>query len=87
MAVIYGGGGKADATRGALVSHLGKVTDKLARLALVQAIDELAPAGDNAAADAMQKIVDADSLLGDQNLNQANDNVQKIIDRLRARAM
>jgi hypothetical protein len=86
MAVIYGEPSAADATRHALLSRVDKVKDAEARLAVVEAIDELAPKGDLATADALDKIVAADTLAGDKNVLMADDSVVKVALRLRARA-
>ena len=87
MAVEYGGdGAAANATRGQLLKKVDKVKDASARLSLVEAIDELAPKGDTAAADALDKIVAADTKAGDKNVLMADDSVVKIALRLRARA-
>jgi hypothetical protein len=87
MAVVYGGDGAAgDATRAELLKRVDKVKDTSARLALVEAIDELAPKGDAAAADALDKIVAADQKSGDKMVLMADDSVAKIALRLRARA-
>ena len=59
MAVIYGQS-SPDATRAELLKRVDKVKDASARLALVEAIDHLAPKGDTAAADALDKIVASD---------------------------
>jgi hypothetical protein len=85
MAVVYGEK-NADGTRAELVKRVDKIKDASARLALVEAIDELAPRGDVAAADALDKIVAADKLAGDKNVLMADDSVVKIALRLRARA-
>ncbi len=85
MAVIYGQGA-ADSTRAELLKRVDKVKDASARLALVEAIDELAPKGDTAAADALDKVVAADTKVGDKNVLMADDSVVKIALRLRARA-
>jgi len=85
MAVIYGEG-NPDATRGELIKRVGKVKDPSARLAIVEAIDELAPKGDVTAADALDKIVAADTRAGDRGVLMADDSVVKIALRLRARA-
>jgi hypothetical protein len=87
MAVVYGGEGAAgDATRADLLKKVDKVRDASARLSLVEAIDELAPKGDVAAADALDKIVASDQKAGDKNVLMADDSVVKIALRLRARA-
>ena len=85
MAVIYGQSA-GDATRNELLKRVDKVKDASARLAVVEAIDELAPKGDVAAADALEKIVASDSKAGDKSVLMADDSVIKIALRLRARA-
>lgn len=82
MAAIYGN----DATKKELVDHVAKVTDPSARLALVEAIDHLAPNGDIATADALDKIVADDIASGNKNLVAGDDAVVKVAARLRARA-
>ena len=57
-----------------------------ARLAVVEAIDQLAPHGDTAAADALDKIVASDTKNGDKSVLMADDAVVKVALRLRARA-
>ena len=57
-----------------------------ARLAVVEAIDELAPKGDVRAADALDTMVAADKRSGEQGVLMADDSVVKIALRLRARA-
>ncbi len=85
MTVIYGQGA-ADATRGELLKRVDKVKDASARLAVVEAIDHLAPKGDIATADALDKIVASDTKSGDKGVLMADDSVVKIALRLRARA-
>lgn len=84
MAVIYGSGNAA-ATRSALVAKLPKVTNTGARIAMCEAIDELSPTGDVATADALQKIVDADTKSGDANLIATDNTVEQVSWRLRVR--
>ncbi len=86
MAVAYTDDASQAGTRGELLKRLDKVQDAGARLAVVEAIDELAPKGDTATADALDKIVAADTKSGDRNLLLADDAVVKIALRLRARA-
>jgi hypothetical protein len=86
MSVIYAGGAR-DQVRGDLVQKVDKVKNPGARLALVEAIDRLAPSGDQAAAAVLEKIVEADKPSGDKLLLQADDSVVKVALRLRARAM
>jgi hypothetical protein len=85
MAVIYGGSNAA-ATRAALVAKLPKVTNTGARIAICEAIDELTPNGDAATADALQKVVDADTKAGDANLIATDNTVEQVSWRLRVRA-
>jgi hypothetical protein len=85
MAVIYGRA-NADATRAELLKRVDKVKDPSARLAVVEAIDELAPQGDVKAADTLDKIVASDTKSGDKSVLMADDSVVKIALRLRARA-
>ena len=84
MAVIYGAGNAA-ATRTALLSKVEKVKSTGARIALVEAIDELSPAGDVATADALDKIVAADSKAGDKDLISTDNTVAQVAWRLRVR--
>jgi hypothetical protein len=85
MSVIYAGGAK-EQVRGQLVQKLEKVKNPGARLAVVEAIDRLAPNGDPAAAAVLEKLVEADKSSGDKLLLQADDSVVKVALRLRARA-
>jgi len=85
MAVVYGKSSAAG-TRGELLKRVDKVKDANARLALVEAIDELSPNGDTAAADLLEKIVQADQKAGDKNVLMADDSVAKVALRPRARA-
>jgi hypothetical protein len=78
MAAIYGN----DATRGELVAKLDSVKDSAVRLAMVEAIAHLAPRGDVAAAEKVEKIVAADKKAG---ANYAGDEVTKIALKLRSR--
>ncbi|MGH7284953.1 MAG: hypothetical protein ACRELY_25785 [Polyangiaceae bacterium] len=82
MAAVYGN----DQTKKDLVAHVEKVTEPAARLALVEAIDHLAPNGDNATADALDKIVASDEATGNKDLMAGDDAVVKVSQRLRARA-
>jgi hypothetical protein len=84
MTVIYGAT-NAGATRGELLKHLDKVRNTGARIALVEAIDELAPQGDVATADALDKIVAADAKGGDKNLIATDNTVAQVAWRLRVR--
>ncbi len=86
MAVAYSTDATGAGTRAELLKRLDKVKDAGARLALVEGIDELAPKGDTATADALDKIVEADKKSGDRNLLLADDAVVKVALKLRARA-
>jgi hypothetical protein len=82
MAAIYG---KTDAgIRSELVKRISKVTDEGARLAIVQAIYRMAPSGDDAAADEMDRVVKADEEGG--NKNAANANMATVAISLRSRS-
>jgi hypothetical protein len=85
MTVIYGQG-NPDATRVELLKRVEKIKDPSARLAVVEAIDELAPKGDIRAANALDTMVAADKRSGEQGVLMADDSVVKIALRLRARA-
>jgi hypothetical protein len=82
MAAIYGNA----ETRKALVAKLEKVKDGIVRLALAEAIDHLAPQGDAATADALDKIVAADVASGNAELIANDDAVVKTALKLRSRA-
>jgi hypothetical protein len=86
MAVIYGSGNPG-ATRAELLKHVDKVTNAGARIALCEAIDELAPQGDVAAADALDKIVANDTKNGAKELAAIDNTVAQVAWRLRARAV
>lgn len=74
-----------DATRGELLAVMPKVTNPGARLAVASAIDHLAPNGDKAGADALDKIVKDDEA-NNKELLKADDALVKVALRLRARA-
>jgi hypothetical protein len=78
MAAIYGNA----QTRTDLLGKVDKVKDSSVRLAMVSAIDHLAPQGDAATADKLEAIVEADKKAG---VNYANDEVYKIALKLRSR--
>jgi cellobiose-specific phosphotransferase system component IIA len=84
MTVIYGSG-NANGTRAELLKRVDKVQNTGARIALCEAIDELAPQGDVAAADALDKIVAADTKSGDKALAGADNTVAQVAWRLRVR--
>jgi hypothetical protein len=83
MCVVYGGGANAATIRGGLVDKLSKIRGG-ARLAVAEAIDALAPQGDTAAADKLDKLVDADKASGNTD---GDDAVVKVSLRLRSRAL
>ena len=85
MIVIYGAGANATSTRAELLRHFDKVHNAGARIALCEAIDELAPQGDVAAADALDKIVQADAKSGDKELAATDNTVAQVAWRLRVR--
>ena len=85
MAVIYGGGGAAGATRAALLGKVDKIKNAGARIAVVEAIDELSPTGDVATADALDKIVAADTSSGDKDVMSTDNTVAQVAWRLRVR--
>jgi hypothetical protein len=74
-----------DALRGELVKRIAKVSDPAARLAVIQAVFFMAPKGDTAAADEMDKVSKADEEAG--NKNAANDNMATVALSLRSRAI
>lgn len=82
MAAIYGNA----ETKKALVGKLEKVKDGIVRLALAEAIDHLAPQGDAATADALDKIVEADVATGNAELIANDDAVVKASLKIRSRA-
>lgn len=86
MAVIYGGGGSANATRGELLKRVDKVRNAGARIALCEAIDELAPQGDVAGADVLDKIVATNAKSGDKELIATDNTVAQVAWRLRVRS-
>jgi hypothetical protein len=82
MAAVYGNA----QTKTDLIARVPKITDPSSRLALVEAIDHLAPAGDIASADALDKIVASDGASANKDLIAGDDAVVKVSQRLRARA-
>jgi hypothetical protein len=82
MAAIYGNA----ETRKALVGKLDKIKDGIVRLALAEAIDHLAPQGDIATADALDKIIDADVATGNAETIANDDAVVKASLKIRSRA-
>jgi hypothetical protein len=83
MAVIYGG--TSPATKTALLGKVDKIKNAGARIAVVEAIDELSPTGDAAAADALDKVVAADVKSGDANVIATDNTVTQVAWRLRVR--
>jgi len=84
MTVMYGGA-QGPQTRASLLSKVDKVKNTGARTALVEAIDYLSPAGDPATADALDKIVAADTKSGDKDLISTDNTVVQVAWRLRVR--
>ena len=78
MAAIYGNA----TTRGELVARVDSVKDGAVRIALVDAIADLAPEGDAAAAATLDAIVDHDLKAG---VSYASEEVSKVALRLRSR--
>jgi hypothetical protein len=83
MAAAYGNA----KTKTDLVAKLDKIRDGALRLSVVEAIDHLAPAGDEATAKALEKIVEADIASGSKELIGADDALAKVALKLRARAL
>lgn len=83
MAAMLGDEG----TRKELLGKVDKIQEASVRLALVEAIDHLAPKGDLTAADVLEKVVQADVASGNKAmLYQADDQVTKVALSLRSRA-
>ncbi len=83
MAGTYGNEG----TKTLLLGKFDKVKDGESRLAMAEAVDFLAGAkGDNAAADALDKVVSGDVASGNKDLISGDDALVKVANRLRARA-
>jgi len=75
-----------DQTRKDLVAHTSKVTNPPARLAIAYAINHLAPKGDKADADALDKIVADDTARKDSVALAGDDALSKVALMMRARA-
>ena len=73
-------------TRKDLIAHITKVTNPGARLAMAVAINHLAPKGDAADADALEKIVADDTTRKDNEALKGDDALSKVALMLRARA-
>jgi hypothetical protein len=73
-------------TRKDLIAHIPKVTDPGARLAIANAINHLAPKGDKADADALDKIVEGDTTRKDSVALAGDGALSKVALMLRARA-
>jgi hypothetical protein len=86
MAAIYGAGSSAAQTRLALLKRIDAVKSPSARLAIAQAIDRLAPDGDQKASDDLERMVESDKKAGDKGTLSGDDAVVKVAKRLRARA-
>ncbi len=85
MVVMYAGSGGA-AVRAQLLKKVPSVKNTGARIALVEAIDELTPQGDVATADALDKIVLEDTKSGEKDLIATDNTVAQVAWRLRGRA-
>jgi len=72
-------------TRKDLIAHLPKVTDPPTRLAMANAINHLAPKGDKADADVLEKIVEGDTARKDTEALAGDDALSKVALMLRAR--
>jgi hypothetical protein len=72
-------------TRKDLIAHLPKVTDPPTRLAMANAINHLAPKGDKADADVLDKIVEGDTTRKDTEALAGDDALSKVALMLRAR--
>lgn len=81
FAALAGEGGKAK-----LLDNMNKFTNAAIRFVAVASIDGLSPKGDKAAADKLQKIVDAAEEAKDQEMIQANAPFKQVIARLNARS-
>jgi hypothetical protein len=75
-----------DQTRKDLITHVTKVTNPSARLAIANAINHLAPKGDKGDADALDKIVADDTTRKDTEALAGDDALSKVALMLRARA-
>ncbi|HSQ63299.1 MAG TPA: hypothetical protein VLM85_08785 [Polyangiaceae bacterium] len=73
-------------TRKQLIANMGKITNPGARLAAAVAINHLAPKGDKADADALDKIVEGDNARKDTEALKGDDALVKVAQMLRARA-
>jgi hypothetical protein len=67
------------------VAKLPKIQNAGARIAVVEAIDELSPTGDAATADTLDKLVTSDTKSGDSNLISTDNTVAQVAWRLRVR--
>ena len=86
MVAIYGAGSNTAQTRLELVKKIDYVKSPAARLAVAQAIDRLAPDGDQRASEELEKMVESDKKAGDKSALSGDDAVVKVAKRLRARA-
>lgn len=82
MAAAFGN----DGTRKELLGKIDKIKDASVRLSIAEAMDHLGPKGDVAAADQLDKMVEADRTSGNKALLQADDAVAKVSLKLRSRA-
>ena len=82
---VMNGKGSAAATRSSLLGKVDKIKNAGARIAVVEAIDELSPIGDVPTADALDKIVAADTKAGDKDVISTDNTVAQVAWRLRVR--
>jgi len=82
MAGIYGN----PETGKALLGKVEKIKDGMVRLSLVEAIDHLYPQGSAEAAQALEKIVEADTASGNKDVISTDDALVKTALKLRSRA-
>jgi len=79
------GAGQKDAMRAELLKRVDKVKNTGARIAICEAMDQLAPAGDKATADALDKMIASDQASGDKDVIATDNTVEQIAWRLRVR--
>ena len=73
---------KDDSTKAKLLEKVEKIKDGSVRLALLEGIDTLSPQGDAAAADKLEKLVEADTAAGTK---AATDEMYRVALKLRSR--
>ena len=82
---VINAGSNGAAIEKVLLGRVAAVQQPAVRIALVEAIDKLAPMGDAAAADMLDKMIVADRAGGDPKVLASDDTVAKVAARLRAR--